>query len=376
MTVFNGERFLAEAFDSILGQSFRDFEFIVINDGSTDGSDSIVDSYRKKDSRLRVFHQGNRGLVESLNRGCSIAQGTYIARMDADDIAVRDRLLWQVDFMERNPQVAVLGGAVEFIDASGRALGISRYPTEDREIKSALGESCAMWHPTVFMRKDVFLAIGGYRASFPDAEDYDLWLRIAERSKLANLEAVVLKYRLHPSQVSQRKLEQQAFSHLAAQVSAGSRRNGNPDPFISVREITPAVLSALGVSEVARQRARIRGYRRRIYSMSLVGERSAVMNLSMELLRSCPLKYIERRAIADARLAVAEFHWSQNRYLHSLLAASHAAITRPMILGRPPRMLWRWLRKALIAGADRYRRLAIGLGFRKKHALSHIEDSE
>ena len=122
MSVLNGERFLREAVESILDQSLREFEFIIINDGSTDFSGSILDSYQHKDPRLRVVHQENMGLVESLNRGCGLARGKYIARMDADDIAIQDRLRWQADFMETHPEVGVVGGAVEVIDTTGRSL--------------------------------------------------------------------------------------------------------------------------------------------------------------------------------------------------------------------------------------------------------------
>jgi hypothetical protein len=121
MSVFNGEPYLHEALESILNQTFRDFEFIIINDGSTDGSATVLESYRKSDSRLRVYHQENRGVGESLNRGCGLAQGKYIARMDADDIATSGRLMRQVEFMEGHPEVDVVGGAVEFIDATGKS---------------------------------------------------------------------------------------------------------------------------------------------------------------------------------------------------------------------------------------------------------------
>ena len=107
MSVYNGERFLREAVGSILDQSFRKFEFIVINDGSTDFTGAMLDSYQEQDLRMHVYHQENRGLVESLNRGCALAQGKYIARMDADDISVINRLMWQVEFMEKHPEVTV-----------------------------------------------------------------------------------------------------------------------------------------------------------------------------------------------------------------------------------------------------------------------------
>jgi GT2 family glycosyltransferase len=346
MSVFNGERFLAEAVDSVLNQSFLDFEFIVIDDGSTDGSGGILDSYQERDSRLRVYHQDNKGRVESLNWGCSIARGKYIARMDADDISIRDRLMWQVDFMEEHPEVGVLGGAVEFIDASERTFFISRYPVGDKEIQVALREYCAIWHPTVLMRREIFASTDGYRAFGLDAEDYDLWLRIAERSQIANLKPVLLKYRIHANQVSGSNSKQQRLSALAAQAAAASRRNGNPDPLIPGVQITPSFLVSLGVSEATQQRAVAATYEMWIRIMSLMGDRPAVLNLRIELLRSCRSEYLDRRVVADARIAVAEVHWRQRRFLRSFVAIGHAVITRPMILGRPLRLLWRRLKKA------------------------------
>src|SRR5262249_42264689 len=136
MSVFNGEQFLAEAVESILSQSFRDFEFIVIDDGSTDNSATILESYLKKDSRLRVFHQENMGLVESLNRGCGLAQGRYIARMDADDISLRDRLIWQGEFLVKKHEGGGVGGGVGVIDATGRCLGSGTPPLQDRRVQT------------------------------------------------------------------------------------------------------------------------------------------------------------------------------------------------------------------------------------------------
>jgi glycosyltransferase involved in cell wall biosynthesis len=352
MSVFNGEQFLAKAVESILDQTFRDFEFIVIDDGSTDRSGAILDAYRENDSRLRVYHQNNRGLVESLNWGCSLAAGKYIARMDADDIAIRDRLLWQVEFMERHPEVGVLGGAVEFIDASERVFSICRYPIADVEIRAALLEYCAVWHPTVLMRKEVFVAADGYRSFGRDAEDYDLWLRIAERSELANLKAVVLKYRIHSNQVSWRYSKQQRLSALAAQAAALSRRKGGPDPLTPGVQITSSFLASLGVSEVMQQRAVVETYRIWIDIMSLMGDQSAVLNLWIVLLGSYPRECLGRRVVADAQISVAQIYWRQRRFLRSLVAIGNAVVTRPIILGRPLKLMWGGPRKVPKAQED------------------------
>jgi len=342
MSVFNGERFLREAVESILNQSFRELEFIVIDDGSTDGSASILDSYQNSDSRMKVHHKEHGGLIESLNRGCRLAQGKYIARMDADDVAIKDRLTRQLDFMETHPQVGALGGAVEWIDAMGKSLGTHRYPAEDREIKATLLQGCALWHPTVLLRREVFAWAGGYRSMVVDGEDYDLWLRIAERHQLANLDAVVLKYRIHPYQVSMRKGEQQILCMLAAQVAASSRRNGMPDPLNSVKEITPETLAALGVTK-ARQQSRLASYHRGwIRNMCMAGEYAAALKAALETLQS-DLEYVERWEVADLHLTVARLYWRQGRPFSSLLSAAQAALTHPVMVGRPLKPLLRRL---------------------------------
>jgi len=342
MSVLNCARFLSEAVESILEQSFREFEFIVIDDGSTDGSGSILDSYGRRDPRVRVYHQQNRGMADSWNRGCGLAQGKYIARMDGDDIALPKRLMWQVEFMEKHPEVAVLGGAVDVINARGELLVTYPNPIGDREIKSALLRRCALWHPTVLMRKEVLVSVAGYRKAAVDAEDYDLWLRIADHFQLANLEAVVLKYRVHPWQLSVRKCRQQALSMLAARAAASSRRDGNPDPLESVGETTPAVLASLGVTESAQQVILARECLRWITILCRASEYSAALNMVTDVFRSSDWKGAERRVISELRILAARLYWHDRRFVRSALNAGHAVMKRPIILGRPLKPFLRW----------------------------------
>jgi hypothetical protein len=344
MSVFNGERFLREAVSSILEQNLREFELIIIDDGSTDGSGLILDSYQNSDVRVAVYHQENRGLIASLNRGCALARGKYIARMDADDITVRGRLQRQVEFMEDHPEVGVLGGAIEWIDTTGKSLLRCSFPTSDREIKSALRRGdCPLAHPTVLMQKEVFASVGGYRSAMVHAEDYDLWLRIADRFQLANLDAVVLKYRVHPNQVSVRRCGQQALSNLAARIAASSRRNGDPEPFDSAEEITPKMLAGLGVSEAKQQTLVVRGCLSCIRSMCDAGEYSVALDQLAEALRCSDMNLVESPEIADLRLLAARLYWHQRRIAMSILSVGQAVIARPKILGRPLKPLMRWL---------------------------------
>ena len=335
MSVHNGEPFLREAVDSILTQSFREFEFIVIDDGSTDGSAAILDSCLRRDSRMRVYHQTNRGLVESLNRGCALARGKYIARMDADDISVADRLMWQLHFMQRHPAVGVVGGFIQCIGAKGKPLKTSVRPAENHEVKSALAHTCVLCHPTVLMRRDVFTSIGGYRKALADAEDYDLWLRVAERFQLANLPVVVLKYRIHPSQVTMRKCRQQALSSLAALAAVAARRSGKPDPLDSIAEITPAVLVELGVNESVQRATMARYSLGCIRKMYNAGEYSTARHLVEEALTSFDWKYAETWIISDIHLFMARLLWRQGRLGASMRSAGQAIMMRPRMVGRP-----------------------------------------
>jgi glycosyltransferase involved in cell wall biosynthesis len=137
VSVFNGQAFLSEAIESILGQTLREFEFLMIDDGSTDSTAEILSNYASRDGRMRVLRHENKGRAASLNDGIKFSNGKYVARMDADDIALPHRLLDQLDFMERHPKV-VLGGAVERINTVGQPIDILRHPLEDLEIKSVM----------------------------------------------------------------------------------------------------------------------------------------------------------------------------------------------------------------------------------------------
>lgn len=347
MSVFNGERFLRDAVESILDQSLTDFEFIIVDDGSTDGSASLLEFYKNNDPRVRVYSHENRGLVESLNIGCGLARGKYIARMDADDIALRDRLALQVNVLEKHHELGCLGGAVEFIKASGVRIGTRYFPTKDHEIRSDLARGdCPIFHPTVVMRTSAFISVGGYRKVVVDAEDYDLWLRIADSFRLANLDTVVLKYRLHLQQVSVRKFRQQVLSALAAKTASLSRSNGNPDPLESIPEVTPAVLTALGVSH-DKQHAHInRGFLTCIRSMSDAGEATATRETIEAMLASPEWRSADLCLVADFGLLSARIYWRQQRYMRSIATAIHAFVIRPVMIGRPLKPLLRRLRLA------------------------------
>lgn len=202
MPVYNGEKYIRESIDSVLAQTYTDFEFLIINDGSTDDSAEIVESY--KDSRIRfVENSCNLGLVATLNKGLKLARGIYIARMDCDDISLPKRLERQVEFMDAHPLVGVSGTWIKMIGS--RQGDIWSPPTTHEAIVCSLLFETALAHPTVIIRKSLVEKINLlYDPSFEHAEDYDLWVRASRCTVLANLEEVHLLYRIHAAQIGER----------------------------------------------------------------------------------------------------------------------------------------------------------------------------
>jgi len=193
MPVFNGEKYLKEAVDSILDQRFSDFEFIIINDGSVDNTSKILEGY--SDDRIRLVQRENRGFAYSLNEAIQLAKGKYIARMDADDVALENRLQLQYEFMESSPGVDILGGQAEIIDKNGRLIGEMRKPISWSNISKYIRYACPLCHPTYFVREHVYDIIKGYR-DIPPVEDYDFLFRALEKGcVMRNLPEKILKYR-------------------------------------------------------------------------------------------------------------------------------------------------------------------------------------
>jgi len=196
MPVYNAEKYLPEAIESILNQSFADFEFIIVNDGSTDGTTAILDFYRSRDRRIAVYHQNNQGVVAALNLGCRIASGKYIARMDADDISLPPRFEKQVSYLENHTDVGVLGTWIEYIDSTGRNVGYWYTPTTAGGVRFALLFGNCVAHPSVIMKKTLIENCGCYKKEALHVEDYELWLRVVKRAKITNLPEVLVRRRL------------------------------------------------------------------------------------------------------------------------------------------------------------------------------------
>ncbi len=207
MPVYDAEAFVAAAIDSILGQTFRDFELLILDDGSTDRSVEIIRA--RDDSRIRLICNERRmELIRTLNRGVELARGKYIARMDADDISMPERLARQVAFLEADPDVGACG--TWLVTMGDREGEVWRYPESAGDIRCRLLFDAALAHPTVCMRRDAFLRHGlRFDDAYPQAEDYQLWKRASAHFPLANLSEVLLRYRVHPASLSQRCREEQ-----------------------------------------------------------------------------------------------------------------------------------------------------------------------
>ncbi len=205
MSVYNSENYLVQTIESVLNQTFQDFEFIIIDDGSQDSSFDTLKSFAAKDNRINVTSRENRGIPRTRNEMLNKAQGEFIAVMDSDDIALPDRLALQVAFLQQNPEVVCVSGAFEIIDDRGRFLTRLELPEHDDEIQRlALAGHCSIWHPCAMFRREAALKVGGYEESMPSSHDLDLWLKLGEVGKLANLKTPLLKYRLHMNSISER----------------------------------------------------------------------------------------------------------------------------------------------------------------------------
>lgn len=205
MPVYNAGPYLLDALNSLKNQKYDDFEIIAINDGSTDKSGEVLKQFAATYPKLRVFHQQHAGVTRALNYGVLLSRSKYIARMDADDVAFPQRLERQVDFMEKNKDVYVLGSWFYSMDESLQKLIWPNQVEEDHEsIRKTLLERCCIGHPTVMMRRQLFEVLGGYSEAeeHKHIEDYELWLRASQRFKLANLPENLLAHRTHNQQVS------------------------------------------------------------------------------------------------------------------------------------------------------------------------------
>ncbi len=229
MSVYNGERYLRQAIDSILNQTFTDFEFIIVDDGSSDSCAEIIHSY--KDPRIRFVQQQNSGLAAALNKGIKLCKSKYIARMDADDISHPDRLFVQYAYLEAHPDIDILGGHAYLIDENGQYCGEKRKPTDGAVIAKSIEYACPLIHPTYMVKATVYLELNGYRPVFMAGQDYDFLLRAFDAGKnIANMDQYLLDYRIDKKQLRSARVRYQMFvTRIALQLHRQRVANGEED---------------------------------------------------------------------------------------------------------------------------------------------------
>ena len=225
MPVYNAERYLGEAVESILSQTFADFELIAIDDCSTDGSLAILKSFAEKDKRVLVLeNERNLGVTPTLNRGLAIAHGELIARMDAVDVSLPERLEKQAAFLEAHPEIGLVSGDAVAIDAEGcaipEAFALIREPGY---IKWLLHFTCPITHPAVMGRKALFEQAGGYDPALRYAQDYDLWQRMSHFTHITNIPDTLVGRRVHSQSIGAAHRGEQMHSHKLVQQRAFSR---------------------------------------------------------------------------------------------------------------------------------------------------------
>lgn len=241
MSVHSGERWLREALDSVLAQTLGDFELLVIDDGSTDGTAAILAGYR--DARLAVIRQPQAGLTVSLNRGIRRTQAPLLARLDADDVALPGRFTRQVAFLDAHPDVGLLGTGCHDVDPGGRALRTYRPPEGDSEIRRALIRRNPFVHSSVMLRRDALERAGFYDETLPVAQDYDLWVRLSRVTRLANLPEPLVLRRLTPGMVSRARDTERLRAEL--RIKREALRSGAYPAWCAIYLVKPMLALAL-----------------------------------------------------------------------------------------------------------------------------------
>jgi len=250
MSVYNGEKYLKEAVESILNQTFGDFEFIIINDGSTDKSGEILEEYAKKDSRIRLFHQKNMGLTKSLNRAIKLARGEYIARMDADDISMPERLERQVKFLEQHQEVGVVGCNVTIINQTGNFVKSVRLPNN---INLSLRKRNCLVHGSIVFRKEVIEQSGAYNEKMLYAQDYEMLLRISKVFKISSVNEFLYKLRMHKNTIFYKKFFKQVYYTALAKTKTLHQKNKHLPFFLKELTYSFVVIYKVGLPLILRK---------------------------------------------------------------------------------------------------------------------------
>jgi glycosyltransferase involved in cell wall biosynthesis len=234
LAVYNGQQYLRAAIDSVLAQTFADFEFLIVDDGSTDNTLAILQEYARADPRIRLVTRPNKGLTNTLNEGIALATGEFLARMDADDLCLPKRFELQLQYMRQHPECVLIGSRVELMDPQGLPIRQMCLEQTHDEIDAAhLNRGWPVVHPAAMIRLSALKQIGGYRDEFNTLEDLDLFLRLAEVGRLANLPEILLRYRQHFASVTHSREQKQNEIRQAIYDQTRARRGlpaDNPPP--------------------------------------------------------------------------------------------------------------------------------------------------
>lgn len=335
MPSHNSGKYIAEAITSITTQTFSDLEVIVIDGDSTDATRAIVEEIAARDSRVRLVRQAHTGIVDGRNRGAALARGEYLAWLDADDVALPCRLRYQVQFLDAHPDVAAVGGTIVVTDAHLRARLRVTYPLESAQIASVLPEANVLATSATTLRLAAFHAVGGCRPAFRQgAEDYDLWLRLAERHQLRNLPEVLAYYRQHPNQSSTPGVERFILPTVAAQLSARARRSGRPDPFGDVDRFTYEWFVAMEPSRSAIDQLVLHASAGQATYLALIDQPETAQALLDWAFSITAETDIARPTRARVRLAEGITAWKSQRRPAAIAALLQAAALDPLRFGR------------------------------------------
>jgi glycosyltransferase involved in cell wall biosynthesis len=247
MSAYDAARYIGEAIESVLAQTHREFEFIIVDDGSTDGTLAIAREWASRDPRIRVIEQANAGMGAALNRALSLATSEMIVRLDADDVMRADRIERQLAFLGERPSLALAASFIEYLDDRGRPCGgvTSRLVTEEAVRRLVTEDDLiGLYHSSVIMRRSAVLAVGGYRPQFWPADDIDLWNRLVEKGDGLLVQPEYLtRYRIHGRSASLTSLRQALLKTAWVKACMRSRRRGLPEPteaeFLATRRAQP-----------------------------------------------------------------------------------------------------------------------------------------
>lgn len=313
MSVYNGGRYLSESIESVLRQEGVDFEFIIVNDGSTDSSDEVIDRYASSDARIRVFHQPNQGLTKALIAGCKRAKAEIIARQDADDVSLPGRLLEQAKLLLSREDVGLVSSFANYVGPEGEYLGTITRSENSLIATHELLNKCLgpPAHGSVMFRKDLYERVGGYRPEFYFAQDSDLWLRMCEKSQIAYCQHVHYAMTISEANISSLNRSLQTKFGDFGRLSFRARSRGGSDVqyLEQARELTNGLVELKGKSSVAKKTSHTSAY--------FIGSQLAALN--------------DPRAVHYLKRVILKRPWHVRAWYKLIRTQANLALTRHSI---------------------------------------------